>query len=113
MIGWAARGGEQAGAGYTSDELVLVIEFSRRSHPVIHNQIAAARQGGGATGDISAPLGETAAGRLVFSAGVNRVSIGAGAGPDQLYHAHFEGTVPEIRVQDGTVTGRYRRFGPF
>jgi hypothetical protein len=113
IFGSVALGGAQTDAAYTNDQLELVIDFLRRSHPVIHNQIAAARQGAGATGDISAPLGETAAGRLVFSHGVARVSIGAGAGPDELYRAHFEGTVPEIRVEDGAVTVRYRRFGLF
>ncbi len=104
----------RAGAAYTNDQLELVIDFLRRSVPVIHNQIAAARQGAGAAGDISAPLGDTAAGRLVFSRGVSHVAIDAAAnGTGELYRAHFEATVPEIRVEDGTVTVRYRGFGLF
>jgi hypothetical protein len=44
---------------------------------------------------------------------VSHLGIDAGAGPGELYRAHFEGTVPEIRVEEGTVTVRYRRFALF
>jgi len=113
VFGSVAQGGAHADAAYTNDQLELVIDFLRRSHPVIQNQIASVRQGGGAAGDISAPLAGAASGRLVFSVGVSHVGIDAGAGVDELYRAHFEGTVPEIRVEDGTVTVRYRRFSLF
>ena len=80
---------------------------------MIQNQIAAVRQGGGAAGDLSAPLAGVTAGRLVFAAGVSHVGLDTAAGADELYHAHFEGTVPEIRIDGGTVTVRYRRFSLF
>jgi len=113
ILGSVALGGAHAGAGYTDDQLELVIDFLRRSHPVIHNQIAATRQGADAAGGTSAPLGATTAGRLVFSAGASHVGIDAGARPEDLFDASFDGTVPEIRVQDGTVTVRYRHFALF
>jgi DNA-binding MarR family transcriptional regulator len=111
IFGSAALGGADAGAAYTDDQLELVIDFFRRAHPMIQSQITATRQGAAADGDLSAPLGDTAAGRLVFSRGLSQVTIDAGAGPGELYRAHLEGPAPEIRVDGGTVTVRYRRFG--
>ncbi len=113
IFGAIARGAAHAGADLTDDQLRLVIDILRRSHPVIHNQIASVRQGGGAAGDVSAPLAGATAGRLVFSVGVAHLTVDAGAGADELYCAHFEGTVPEIRVENGTVNVRYRRFSLF
>jgi DNA-binding MarR family transcriptional regulator len=108
-----AQGGAHADAGYTDDQLELVIDVLRRSHPVIHHQIDAVRQGGAGTGATSAPLAGTASGRLILSAGVSRVRIDTATGPDDLYRAHFEGSVPEIRVESGTVLVVRRRFSLF
>jgi DNA-binding MarR family transcriptional regulator len=113
VYGAVAQGGAHADAAYTDDQLELVIDFLRRTHPVIHNQIAAVRQGGGTAGDQSAPLAGVTAGHLVFTAGVSQLALDAEAGADELYRAHFEGTVPEVRVEGGTVTVRYRRFSLF
>jgi DNA-binding MarR family transcriptional regulator len=113
IYGSVAQGGAHAEAAYTNDQLQLVIDFLRRSHPVIHNQIAAARQGAGPAGDLSAPLGGVTSGRLVFATGVAHLGLDANAGTDELYRAHFDGTVPEIRVEGGTVVVRYRRFSLF
>ena len=113
VFGSVAQGGAHADAAYTNDQLELVIDFLRRSHPVIQNQIASVRQGGGAAGDLSAPLAGVTSGRLVFTAGAHHVDVEASAAADELYHATFEGAVPEIRVEDGTVTVRYRRFSLF
>jgi predicted transcriptional regulator len=111
IFGAVAQG--DAGAAFTTDQLELVLEFVRRSHPVIHNQIASVRQGGNAAGDMLAPLAGVTAGRLAFTAGVTHLAIDATAGAGELYRAHFEGTVPEIRVEGGTVSVRYRRFSLF
>ncbi|MFN2569675.1 MAG: MarR family winged helix-turn-helix transcriptional regulator [Candidatus Dormibacteria bacterium] len=108
-----ARGGAHPQASYTDTQLEFVIDYLKRSHPVIHNQIAATRQSAGSSGDASAPLGHATAGKILFSRGVSHVSIDGSAGGADLYSAHFEGTVPEIRVDDGTITVQYRRFGLF
>jgi DNA-binding MarR family transcriptional regulator len=105
--------GAESEAAYTDEQLDLIVQFIRRSHPVIQNQIAALRRGTDPSADPSAPRGATTAGRLIFSAGVAHVTIDGEAPPDDLYRAHFDGPVPEIRVQDGTVAVRYRRFSLF
>ncbi len=105
--------GAEGEATYTDEQLDLIVQFIRRSHPVIQNQIAALRRGTDPTTDPSAPRGDAATGRLIFSAGVAHVTIDGEAGGDDLYRAHFDGPVPEIRVQDGTVAVRYRRFSLF
>ncbi|HEY2702604.1 MAG TPA: MarR family transcriptional regulator [Candidatus Dormibacteraeota bacterium] len=105
--------GAESEATYTDEQLDLIVRFIRRSHPVIQNQIAALRRGTDPATDPSAPRAGTTTGRLIFSAGVAHVTIDGEAPSDDLYRAHFDGPVPEIRVQDGTVAVRYRRFSLF
>ena len=63
-----------------------------------------------ATNEFAAPLGSATAGRLEFARGAGNVSIRAGASTDDLYHARFEGTAPDVRVEDGAVTVDYPRI---
>src|SRR5262249_4561549 len=56
------------------------------------------------------PLAGVTAGRLVFRRGASRVTIGSRAGADELFHARFEGPVPEVSVEGGTVSIRYRHL---
>ena len=37
------------------------------------------------------------------------LTLRADKGMDELYRAHFEGTIPDVKVKDGTVTIRYPR----
>ncbi len=61
----------------------------------------------------SAPL-DAAAGRLEFTKGAAKVSIKGDPAVTGLYHARFDGPVPEIKVDGGTVTVQQRRrFRPF
>ncbi|HEY2592339.1 MAG TPA: MarR family transcriptional regulator [Chloroflexota bacterium] len=67
----------------------------------------------------TAPLGDLDAGVLEFASGAAEVAIRAldpSNGPDSadaLYAARFEGVQPSVRLQAGTLSFRYRRFGPF
>lgn len=64
--------------------------------------------------EFSSPLGSVKSGRLVFANGATRLTLRAASGMDDLYRASFEGTFPQVQVQDGTVTFRYpRRFQLF
>ena len=56
----------------------------------------------------AAPLGSVAMGRLVFVRGAAHLRIGVDAAMADLYRARFEGKVPEVRVDGGTVTVKYR-----
>lgn len=57
---------------------------------------------------LAAPLGSVATGRLVFVRGAVHLTIGVDASMEDLYRARFEGKVPEVRVDGGTVTVKYR-----
>jgi hypothetical protein len=58
--------------------------------------------------ELAAPLGSVATGRLVFVRGAAHLTIGVDASMEDLYRARFEGKVPEVRVDGGTVTVKYR-----
>jgi DNA-binding MarR family transcriptional regulator len=63
---------------------------------------------------VSAPLGGVTVGRLEFTKGAAKVTIAADATLTELYRGEFEGGVPDIRVDGGTVSiGHKRRFRPF
>jgi hypothetical protein len=58
--------------------------------------------------ELAAPLGSVAMGRLVFARGAAHLTIGVDPSMADLYRARFEGKVPEVRVDGGTVTVKYR-----
>jgi hypothetical protein len=58
--------------------------------------------------ELAAPLGSVDLGRLVFVRGAAHLTIGVDAAMADLYRARFEGKVPEVRVDGGTVTVKYR-----
>jgi hypothetical protein len=61
--------------------------------------------------DLSAPLAGATAGRLEFRRGTSRVWL-RGEVMDDLFRAHFEGLVPEVTVEGGTVGVRYHHLSP-
>lgn len=60
------------------------------------------------TEELVAPLGAVDTGRLVFARGASRLTIRVDGSMEDLYRARFEGHVPDMRVEGGTVTVRYR-----
>src|SRR5262245_49789349 len=60
--------------------------------------------------DFSAPLAGVTAGHLLLRSGASHLTIGSRSGTDELFSAHFEGVVPDVAVDGGTVTVRYRRL---
>jgi hypothetical protein len=58
--------------------------------------------------ELAAPLGSVDIGRLVFARGAAHLRIGVDGSMADLYRARFEGKVPDIRVDGGTVTIKYR-----
>jgi hypothetical protein len=58
--------------------------------------------------ELAAPLGSVELGRLVFVRGAAHLTIGVDASMEDLYRARFEGKVPDVRVDGGTVTVKYR-----
>ena len=52
--------------------------------------------------------GSVAVGHLVFTRGASHLTIGADASMEDLYRARFEGKMPDVAEDGGTVTVRYR-----
>jgi hypothetical protein len=63
----------------------------------------------GTGGSLSAPLGATKSGRVVFASGAANVSINANGDSSELYNARFEEDIPSVRVQEGVITIQYHR----
>lgn len=62
----------------------------------------------GSAEGLAAPLGSVDTGRLVFTRGAAHLTIGVDGSMEDLYRARFDGKVPEIRLDGGTVTVKYR-----
>jgi hypothetical protein len=58
--------------------------------------------------ELSAPLGAVDGGHLVFARGAAHLTIRVDGSMEDLYRARFEGKVPTVRVERGTVTVKYR-----
>jgi hypothetical protein len=56
----------------------------------------------------AAPLGEATSGQLIFRRGAAHLRIGVDGEMTDLYRARFQGKVPSIDVDGGTVTVTYR-----
>ena len=62
-----------------------------------------------ARNEFAAPLGSATEGRLEFVLGAANAAVRSDAEMEHLYHARFEGTVPDIGVEDGAITVKYPR----
>jgi len=62
-----------------------------------------------ARNEFAVPLGSATTGRLEFVRGAYNLTIHPDASTADLYHARFEGTAPDIHVEDGTVRVEYPR----
>jgi hypothetical protein len=62
----------------------------------------------GTVQDLAAPLGSVDVGQLVFTRGAAHLTIEVDDSMEHLYRARFDGKVPDIRVDGGTVTIKYR-----
>lgn len=62
----------------------------------------------GTAHELAAPLASVKAGRLVFTRGASNLRIRVDASMEYLYRARFDGKIPEVAVDAGTVTVRYR-----
>ncbi|HSJ22331.1 MAG TPA: hypothetical protein VK964_17330 [Nocardioidaceae bacterium] len=57
---------------------------------------------------LAEPLGAVDTARLVFTRGASHLTIGVDGSMDDLYRARFDGKVPHVSVDGGTVTVKYR-----
>jgi hypothetical protein len=58
--------------------------------------------------ELSSPVGTVGVGHLLFTRGVSHLAIHVDGSMEDLYRARFEGKVPDVRVDGGTVTVKYR-----
>ena len=58
--------------------------------------------------ELAAPLGSVEMGHVVFTRGASHLTIGVDPSMDDLFRARFDGKVPEVRVDGGTVSVKYR-----
>ena len=58
--------------------------------------------------ELAAPLGPNEMGRLEFTRGASHLTIGVDPSMDDLFRARFDGKVPEVGVDGGTVSVKYR-----
>lgn len=100
----------QVAASYDDEQLAFLLEFLKRGNAMSQEEMSRLRetpfQG---DRDLSAPLGDLESAQLVFPTGAIELNLRADKGIDELYRAHFEGTVPDVKVKEGTVTIKYPR----
>jgi DNA-binding MarR family transcriptional regulator len=110
IIASLGKGWREEASRYDSAQLAVLAEFVTRANDLSSAEIARLR---GAPvdgrGEYSAPVEGVESGRLVFASGASRVTLGADTGMTTLYRARFEGSVPEMKAEGGTVTVRYPR----
>jgi hypothetical protein len=58
--------------------------------------------------ELAAPLGAVDTGHLVFARGAAHLTIRVDGSMEDLYRARFDGKAPDVRVDGGTVTVKYR-----
>ena len=108
-------------AGYSPDQIHLLMDYHRRMYRLLRTQIdqaraqasEAAQHGHSEPHLLSAPLADATAGRLEFANGVSHLTVRCGDQPLQLYAACVQGLQPDVHVEGGTITFRYRRIGVF
>jgi DNA-binding MarR family transcriptional regulator len=102
---------EEVVSGYDEEQLALLLGFLEGANSAYGEEIYRLREAPpeGWGGELSGPLEGAESGRLVFSSWASRIVLRAGVGMEGLYRARFEGPVPEVKAEGGTVTVRYPR----
>ncbi len=99
---------DEIASHYSDEQVAFLVEFLKRSNAMSREEIARLREAPeGAGSGFSAPLGDLERGRLVVSAGTSTLVVRAVAGMSDLYRANFTGSMPDVKVEEGTITIRY------
>ena len=97
-------------ARYDDAQVAFLLEFLKSSNAISRREIVRLREAPEGEGGIfSAPLGKLESARLVVSAGISRLTLRTDSAMADLYQAHFEGPVPDVKAKEGVVTIRYPR----
>ena len=101
---------EELASRYDDEQAAFLLEFLKQSNALSRQEIVRLREvPSNKEGIFSAPLLEVESGRLVISSGVSQLTLRADKTMSELYQAHFEGTVPDVKAKEGVVTMRYPR----
>jgi hypothetical protein len=94
---------------YDDEQVAFLVEFLKRGNAVARQEILWLREAPeGKEGAYSAPLENVASGQLTVS-GAAQLTVRASDVTSELYQAHFEGSLPEVKAKDGVVAIRYPR----
>ncbi len=95
---------------YDQGQLALLTDFLRDTNIISKEEITRLRNAPkSAQKDFVATLGNIKSGRLIFLSGASMLKLNADSRLPELYKARFEGTPPDIKINDGTVSIRNRR----
>jgi DNA-binding MarR family transcriptional regulator len=101
----------------TPQERAVLLAFLRKAYPMLHRNTAKLRAeaepAGGiasAASDLAFPLGDASSGRLEVVSGAARVHLRAELSMPDLLRVRFQGRLPSVRAEAGTVTIAYTRF---
>jgi DNA-binding MarR family transcriptional regulator len=101
-------GWDEIALQYSDEQVAFLVEFLKRSNAMSREEIARLREvPEGAGSDFSAPIGDLERGRLVVAAGTSTLMVRAATGMSDLYRANFTGSMPNVKVEEGTITIRY------
>jgi DNA-binding MarR family transcriptional regulator len=101
---------EEQTAHYDDEQIAFLVEFLKRGNAVARKELAWLREApSGEEGVYSAPLGNLASGQLVIPSGLIQLALRASRTMDELFQARFEGTLPDVKADNGVVTIRYPR----
>jgi DNA-binding MarR family transcriptional regulator len=102
--------------GFSELDLDKAIEFEQRINDEFRQESLRLKSAaaGGPNPRYTAPLGGLRAACLEFATGAAGLRIRAFEDdPNALYEASFEGAQPTARLQDGSLSFRYKRMSPF
>jgi DNA-binding MarR family transcriptional regulator len=103
---------------YTAAQLALLTDLLTRMEQITRDEAASLRDtpSGTATAEEAAagpsehraPLGGLTGAKLHIRSGLSSLRLRPGTDDHDLYHASFEGAVPQVRLRDGRVLVQYR-----
>jgi DNA-binding MarR family transcriptional regulator len=101
---------DEMASQYDDEQIAFLLEFLKRSNAISRKEIVRLREAPSGEGGIfSAPLLDLESARLVVSPGIYQLTLRANNAMAELYQAHFEGPMPDVKAKEGVVTIRYPR----
>jgi predicted transcriptional regulator len=101
---------EELADNYDDEYKTFLLEFLQRSNALAREEITRLREESlDNAGIFSAPLAGLERAQLVVSSDTFGLNLRAGELADTLYHARFEGPLPDVKYKDGVLSIRYPR----